>query len=70
MGNLEGQHPLLGTGLSTRFGSFSRRAQVSQEQEQGEAEGEGAANQEVAGDGVSDQECLIHAEGIHEKSPD
>jgi len=42
---------------------------VSQKQEQGETEGEGATYQEVAADGGSDQERFIHTEGTHEEIP-
>jgi hypothetical protein len=38
---------------------------VSQEQEEGEADGEGAAHEEIAPYGASDQECRIHAEDLH-----
>jgi hypothetical protein len=43
---------------------------VSQEQEQGEAEGEGAAYQKVAADGVSDHKRRVHAESFYEESSD
>ena len=46
------------------------RARVSQEQEQGEAEGEDAAYEEVAADGVSDQERVVHAQGLYEETSD
>ena len=46
------------------------RARVSREQEQGEAQGEGAAYQEVAADGVSDHKRRVHAEGLYEETSD
>jgi hypothetical protein len=43
---------------------------VSQEQEQGEAEGEDAAYEEVAADGASDHKRVVHAEGLYEETSD
>src|SRR5215213_8859061 len=60
-----GGHPPLVVGLSALG-----RARVSQEQEQGEAQGENAAYHEVAVDGVSDQKRLVHAEGLYEETSD
>ena len=45
------------------------RARVSQEQEQGEAEGEDAAYEEVPTDGGPYDESLILAEGLDEETP-
>src|SRR5215208_672799 len=58
-----GGRPLLVVDLSALG-----RARVSQEQEQGEAQGEDAAYHEVAVDGVSDQKRLVHAEGLYEET--
>src|SRR5918995_74203 len=48
--------------------TFAPRPGVSQEQEQGKAQRQAAADEEFPADGPADEESRIDAEGLHEKA--
>src|SRR5829696_5029724 len=54
---------------SARFGAVLERAQVPEDQDQGETHSQDAADEEVPADGSPCHESLIYAKGLHEEAP-